>query len=212
MSGVLNKVAYHFTGPKLRDGTPLPAIGRKLVFNGEPLLCEQGLHFSLHPFDALQYAPGPLLHKVHYGGIVEMGDDKGVCTERIIIASIDATDMLRKFACDEALRVLPKDAPDIVRRYLTTRDEGLRDVARDAARNEARSAAWEAAWSAARDAAWYAAWDAARSAALDAAYSAAWSMAWSVAWDAACDKERKRQRATFLALVQQAFTKKWENI
>lgn len=29
MSDVLNKVAYHFTGPKLRDGTPLPAIGRK---------------------------------------------------------------------------------------------------------------------------------------------------------------------------------------
>ena len=192
MSGVLNKVAYHFTGPKLRDGTPLPAIGHKLVFKGKPILCEQGLHFSLHPFDALQYAPGPLLHKVHYGGKVVMGEDKGVSTERIIIASIDATDMLRKFACDEALRVLPKDALDIVRRYLTTRDEGLRNAAYSAARNAAYSAALDVA--------------------LDAARDAAWSVAWSAAWDAACDKERKRQRATFLALVQQAFTKKWENI
>ena len=196
MSGVLNKVAYHFTGPKLRDGTLLPAIGHKLVFKGKPILCEQGLHFSLHPFDALQYAPGPLLHKVHYGGTVVMGDDKGVCTERTIIASIDATDMLRKFACDEALRVLPKDAPDIVRRYLTTRDESLRD----AARNAARSAAWRAAW--------YAAWDAA----WGAARSAAWYAAWDAAWGAARGKERARQKATFLALVQQAFTKKWENI
>ena len=200
----VNAIAWHFSGPKLRDGTPIPAIGHKLVFKGKPILCAQGLHFSLHPFDALQYAPGPLLHKVHYGGTVVMGDDKGVCTERTIIASIDATDMLRKFACDEALRVLPKDAPDIVRRYLTTRDESLRNAAWSVARSAAYSAAYSAARDAARDAAWYAAWYAARDAARDATGDAT--------GDAARDKERKRQRATFLALVQQAFTKKWENI
>ena len=187
MSGVLNKVAYHFTGPKLRDGTPLPAIGHKLVFKGKPILCKQGLHFSLHPFDALQYAPGPLLHKVHYGGKVVMGEDKGVSTERIIIASIDATDMLRKFACDEALRVLPKDALDIVRRYLTTRDEGLRN----------------AAWNAARNAAWNAARNAAYSAALDAALDAARDAAW--------DAVKKRQRNTFLSIVEYGFGKASNN-
>ena len=142
------KIAWHFTGLKLRDGSPIPAIGKKLVFKGKPIMCEQGLHFSLHPFDALQYAPGPFLHKVSYGGIVELGEDKGVCTERIILASIDATVLLRKFACDEALRVLPADAPDIVRRYLTTQDESLRGAAGYAARN----ATWNVAWNAARSA------------------------------------------------------------
>ena len=152
----MRNMAYHFTGNTLRDGTPVPAIGVKRVFSGEPILCTQGLHFSLDPFDALQYAPGPMLHKVQYGGIVKLGDDKGVCTERTIIASIDATHMLRKFACDEALRVLPIDAPDIVRRYLQTQDETL------------RIAAWDAAWGAA----WGAALDAARDAAQDAAWGA----------------------------------------
>ena len=146
----MRNMAYHFTGNTLRDGTPVPAIGVKRVFSGEPILCTQGLHFSLDPFDALQYAPGPMLHKVQYGGVVVMGEDKGVCTERTIIASIDATHMLRKFACDEALRVLPIDAPDIVRRYLQTQDETLRIAAWSAARGAARGAASGAA----RDAAW----------------------------------------------------------
>lgn len=190
MSNVLNKVAYHFTGPKLRDGTPLPAIGHKLIFKGKPILCEQGLHFSLHPFDALQYAPGPLLHKVHYGGTVVMGNDKGVCTERTILASIDATDMLRKFTCDEVLRVLPKNAPDIVHRYLITRDESLRGAARDAT--------WGAAWDAARGAVWGAVWGAAWGATRAAARAA---------WGAA----EKRQRNTFLSIVEYGFGKASNN-
>lgn len=115
-------IAYHFTGPRLRDGSPIPPIGHTLVFPRKPIMCEQGLHFSLHPFDALQYAPGPFLHRVHIGGIVKYGKDKGVCTERTILASVDATDMLRKFACDEALSVLPDNAPDVVGRYLRTQD------------------------------------------------------------------------------------------
>ena len=68
---------------------------------------------------------------------------------------------LREFARWCALQVIDLwDAPDVVRRYLETGDETLRDASQSAA----LSAAWDAALSAA--------WDAAGSAALSAAGSA----------------------------------------
>lgn len=204
-------IAYHFTGPKLRDGSPIPQIGHKLVFPGKPTMCERGLHFSLHPFDALKYAPGPFLHRVRIGGIVEHGEDKGVCTERTILASVDATSMLRKFACEEALSVLPSNAPDIVRRYLQTQDESLRDAAWAAVWGAGWDAVWDAARAAARDAVWGAVWDAAWAAVWDAAQGAAWAAARDAEWDAAQaaarDAARNKQRAKFLAMVNELFTK-----
>ena len=76
---------------------------------------------------------------------------------------------IRQFARDCALDVIHLwDAPSVVKEYLETGDEKLRDAARDAA--------WDAAWAAAmaaraaamaaRDAALAAAWDAARYAAI----------------------------------------------
>lgn len=59
-------IAFHFTGPALRDGRPIPAIGEWLVHDGPVAICNSGLHASRHPRDALEYAPGPLLHKVEY--------------------------------------------------------------------------------------------------------------------------------------------------
>jgi hypothetical protein len=75
------------------------------------------------------------------------------------------------------------DMPDVVRQFLETGDETLRDAAgaaaAAAARTEVRYAAGDAAWSAARVAATAAAWDAAWSAARAAAWSVAWYAAWS---------------------------------
>ena len=178
--------AYHFTSTKLRDGTPIPVIGHKLVFKGKPILCEQGLHASLHPFDALQYAPGPFLDIVEMSGTIIYGNDKLVATERTRIKGIDATAMLRLFARQQALSVLHlwPNAPAVVRKYLETGDESLRKAAWAAAR-----AAW-AAW---------AAW-AARAAAEEAA-------AWA-ARDAAEDVEAvklQQQREQFLQLVNISF-------
>ena len=77
---------------------------------------------------------------------------------------------IRRFACQCALDVIHLwDAPPIVKKYLETGDEKLRDAAWDAARAAAGDAAWDAAWAAAGDAAWDAAWAAAR----DAAWAAA---------------------------------------
>src|SRR5574343_2040907 len=177
--------AYHFVGDKLRDGCPVPPDGEWLVHDGPVRMCESGLHASRHPFDALMYAPGPILCLVDCDAIDAEENDKLVCRRRRIVARFDATDMLRAFARQCALDVIHLwDAPQVVRDYLTTGDESLRDgtrdaawaAARDAARAAARAAARDAAWAAARDAAWEAArdaaWDAARDAAWDAARAA----------------------------------------
>ena len=148
------KFFYHFTGDTLRNRDPIPPIGKWLVFHGKLVACSSGLHASEDPFDALQYAPGPILHRVRLGKKrISHGEpvDKWVSNYRKIVASINAEELLRKFACRVALDVLPlwPDAPAVVKTFLETRDEKL------------RAAAWTAAGAAAGDAAG----DAARAAA-----------------------------------------------
>lgn len=182
---------------KLRDGSPIPPIGHTLVHTGEIKMCASGYHWSRTPFQALPYAPGPLLHKVRIGGTIrETKGDKGVSSERTILATVDATQLLRRFAADQALSVAHLwPMPDVVREYLTGLDEAKRSAAESAAESAAGSAAtnaaWNAAWtaeSAARSAAESAARSAARSAAESAkeiaARSAATNAAWSAAWTA----------------------------
>ena len=179
--------AYHFTGATLRDGRPIPPVGEWIEHIGPIAPCESGLHASIDPLDALQYAPGPMLHLVDLDGeILEHGTppDKLVGRRRRIVASIDATDLLREFARWCALQVVHLwQCPDVVRRYLETGDESIRVAARDSARASAR-----AAWAAAKDAARAAAWD-------------AWDSAWASARDAAKDA----QRAKFSEVVNTAF-------
>ena len=132
---------------KLRDGTTAPKDGKWLKYDGKLIMCERGLHFSRLPHEALQYAPGATLCLVEVGGEVIMGDDKGVCSRRRIIARMDATELLRFHARMCALSVShlwaeQDDPQDTVLEWLMTGDETLRD------------AAWGAAWGAARDAAW----------------------------------------------------------
>ncbi len=198
-------LAWHFTGPALRDGRPIPAIGEPLVHSGGIIPCKAGLHASIDPFDALRFAPGPMLHRVECSGqIIKHGGDKIVCRQRTIVASIDATALLRRFACDqaiEALRIAAITPPQIVTDYLRTADESIRD------------AAWAATWAAARDAAWDAArdvvraavWDAARGDAWDAARAAAWAAARGDARAAAWAAARGDARREFGARVHAAF-------
>jgi hypothetical protein len=186
--------AYHFAGATLRDGSPVPADGEWLTFDGPVKICESGLHASKHPFDALQYAPGSTLCLVECDDIVHEQHDKFVCRRRRIIARIDATELLWDMSRWCALQVIHLwDAPPVVREYLETGNEALRaaarDAARDAARAAARDAAWAAARAAARDAAWAAAWAAAR--------DAAWAAAWAAARDA--------QKQMFLDAVENEF-------
>ena len=146
-------LAYWFFGDTLRDGSPVPPDGEWLEVTGPLIICEHGLHASLHPFDALKYAPGNNLALVEIDGDILSQDDKVCARRRRIIRRIDATDMLRLFARQCALDVIHLwDAPPVVQQYLETGDETLRAAAR---------AAWDAAWAA------WAAGDAARAAGED---------------------------------------------
>lgn len=157
------KIAYHFTGPTLRDGRPIPQIGEPLIHTGRVVICKSGFHASLTPWDAVQYAPGNLLHRVLCEDIADTQIDKLVCRRRTILATIDAQHLLRRFAADQALSVAHLwNMPGIVREYLEKLGPEKRAAARDAA--------WGAAWDAARAAARAAAWD-------DAAWDAAWAAA-----------------------------------
>ena len=147
-------IGYHFVGGTLRDGRPVPADGEWLVHDGPVVICKSGLHASRRPWHALEYAPGNVLCRVECDDVRDEQDDKFVCARRRIIARIDAESLMRKFARDEASRVLHLwGAPQVVRGYVVTGEKSIRDAAWAAARDAAGAAV---------DAVWAAAWDAAR--------------------------------------------------
>lgn len=194
--------AYHFTGEKLRDGSPLPAKGVWLKHKGAIELCESGLHASTHPFDALKYAPGNMLHLVEVRGDIQYHDpDKVVARERRIIKSIDAEKLLRDFARWNARQVIHlwKDAPKVVLDYLKTEDESL------------MVAAWVEAMARAEEG--YAAWAVGLAAsnadataeARGAAKYAAWAAGGDAAWDAEWTAFSKKSRNKFNQMVKKAF-------
>ena len=163
----------------LRHGDARPiAIGVTHEVEAPIELCNRGLHASVRAIDALHYAPGPIVWRVELSGKIKTGADKCVATHRKYIGGgVDASAVMRAFARRCALGVAHLwDMPDVVREYLNTGDESLRDavwaVARAAARAahdaSSRGAIWTAARAAARaaarDASWTAAWDAARDA------------------------------------------------
>lgn len=107
-------------------------IGRTHTVKGEIVPCRNGLHGSVKPLDALQYAPGPFIWRVRLGGIiVAHNNDKHAASERTYLAGgIDSTDTLRLFARLCALDVIDKwDAPPVVRDYLETGNETSRAAA-----------------------------------------------------------------------------------
>ena len=132
------------------DDNRVVTVGETLRVDGEPVLCQHGLHASKRVIDALGYASHERLSLclVELGGTVLHDEDKSVGNERTVVAMLDAdtTDkLLRDFARWCALQVIHLwDAPDVVRQYLETGDESLRSAA--------RAAAGDAAWDAARDA------------------------------------------------------------
>lgn len=208
--------AYWFTAfNRLPHGDGrLITIGKTHHKHGEIIICRHGFHASREPYDALRFAPGHMLYKVQLWGDVQEQDDKLCARHRTYLAARDATDMLRRFACRQALTCIDKwNAPQVVRDYLETGSPALRSAAESAALNAAWNAALSAAESAARSAAesatesvpWSAAWGTAESATLSAAWSAAENAAWSAAWKAALISAESAARQMFNEMAVELF-------
>ena len=206
-NGVL---AWHFLREDGRlnyiDVEP-PPDGETLVHSGEIELCSSGLHASKSLWDALSYAPGPVLCRVRMGGIIKNGDDKLVASERTILWRLDAPTMnrvLRLWAC-WCIRNTKISVGRTVWDLLTDpRSRNAVEVAERFANGYATKEELAAAWDAARDAAVAAASDAARDAARDAAVAAAVAAARAAAGDAAWAAARDAAVAAAVAAARAA--------
>ena len=92
----MTNLAWHFVGATLRDGRPIPPDGEWLVHDGPLVLCHSGLHCSIDPFDALSYAPGPVLCRVEYGG--EVSDMTNAITTTSLAVHPVLVDRLDQYA------------------------------------------------------------------------------------------------------------------
>lgn len=175
-------LAWHFTSSTLRDGRPIPPDGEILHHEGPLALCRSGLHASRRILDALHFAPSSIVCRVECGGEMLEEDDKLVCRQRTILWRIDGTKILHAFARQQALRLFHLwDMPEVVRLYLETGDESLREAAW-AASWAAAEVAWVASWAATRAAAWAAERASARSSKMTVDKYATESAAKAVAW------------------------------
>ena len=118
------------------DGREIVA-GETLIFKGEPVLCEKGLHAYKNLLDACSYAPGPYIWRVELSGEVIHGSDKSVATKRKALWGYDAAEVLKEFSRKVALDAVLKywnekkfgAFPEITRKWLETGDESLRSAA-----------------------------------------------------------------------------------
>ena len=185
-----SQLGWHFTAHKTRGrgGWRL-----KQIEHMEPpiVLCRRGLHAG-SALTALNNAPGPWVSWVELSGeVVGNGNGKWAGEVRTRLAGpVDATRVLREFACDCAERALLRErqagrepdrrcwaAVEMVRRY--AHDEATAEEAGEAAR--AAKAAARAAKAAARAAKAAARAAKAARAATEAAKAAAWTAAEAVA-------------------------------
>lgn len=179
-------LGWHFCSEDRRlgydDGREI-IEGEMLRVEGEPALCQHGLHASERLIDALKYAPGPILCRVELSDGIINGDDKAVALSRKTLWMFDATNALRDFAATVAENALLAERaagrePD-PRSWAAV--QFVRDLLAGKIKEEDQEAAWSAAWSA---------WS-------------AWSAAWAAAeWAAAAAVARSAQNDLLLQIIE----------
>ena len=198
-------LAWHFAGDKLRDGRPLPADGEWLEHDGPVVICESGLHASQRIIDALQYAPGATICRVRCQGDIARESDKIACRRRKIVWRIDGEELLRDFSRWAAWSVIDLwDAPQVVREYLATGNEDLRDATLAASWAASLAASWAASLAASGAASWAASGAASRAASRVASLAASRAASRVASWDA-----QNRQLTAMVRDVRNGCYQKW---
>ena len=93
-------IGWHFASADLRLGHGDEReirVGETLTVEPPIELCERGLHASVRPLDALNYASGPIACRVRLSGQVIAGEDKVCATERTVLGMVDATRVFSAF-------------------------------------------------------------------------------------------------------------------
>jgi hypothetical protein len=155
-------LGWHFLPDdgKLANGDGRQAVAGETYTVEPPLkLCNHGLHASKRAIDALKYAPGALVCRVHLSGeILEDEPDKACATQRTVLWMADATRTLHEFACrvaEDALRAA-NVTDERCWNAIQVKRKWLNGQATDTELRAARAVAWDAAWAAAWDK--YSAW------------------------------------------------------
>jgi hypothetical protein len=140
-------LAWHFTRDTTQVDSPVPVPGQVIKYY-EPLGRCSVPSASDRIIDALTAAPGHLLHRVCLGGKILQDGTRLLSSEWTFLWSIDAREILLHCARRWALDVIHLwTLPAMVKEYLETGREELRDAATAAALSV--SAAASATWSAA---------------------------------------------------------------
>ena len=179
-------LAWHFLSEDKRlgygDGRSVE-VGVPLECDGEPALCDNGMHGSIRLIDALRYASGPIVCRVEIEGDIIEGDDKLCGRRRTVLWMLDATELLHEFACqcaEDALALVAEPDPRSVAAIAAKR-KWLSGEITDEELADARAAACAAARTAARNAEWADALAAADAADAAADASDARAAAWAAA-------------------------------
>lgn len=133
--------AFYFarTDRKLRYGDNRKiVVGETHTVDCTPEVCSKGLHASVNLFDALKYAPGPILYLVELDGDVDIGCDKVAATKRTYLAEFDATEVLREYA-----RIQASYSVHLIKPYRT--EDQYKDITHFLSTGENANAALDAA-------------------------------------------------------------------
>jgi len=152
----MNELAWHFLRRdrcmRFTPYTPIQA-GKSYRAKGRLVPCENGLHASILPLDALRYAPGDIVCRVRLEGKCLVERDKCCARKRTVFWLADAAPVLHEFAC-----LVTQQALD--RASAAGQPPDPRSVAALAAKrawlrgeldNDGLDAAWGLAWGAYHD-------------------------------------------------------------
>jgi hypothetical protein len=145
-------LAWHWCAASMKTQHTGEVISptRKLTVRPPLRPCSVGLHASLDPFDALQYAPGTIICRVKLSGEIIKGDDKICAEHRELIWHANAETLLHEFACDCAERALhiAKVTDQRCHDAIRAKRRWLKKEITDRELDAAWDAAWAAAWAA----------------------------------------------------------------